>query len=198
MNHTPARITALAATILMSATALSGCSVGSYLANRSAEGSTSSTTSINIPTEKQSESAAAPKSTSTESTSAESTSDGPLAIDTTPFSEDELNRARQLTIDYFNGFRDGDFATICKLSTDSSEVPPLVIENAIDLKICEKAARIEAGNEDFSMLNFSIEELEAKDDGGGFASIFANGLFTQIKVVKLTNGNLYVDIAGWM
>lgn len=193
MNHTPARIMALAATILISATALSGCSVGSYLANRSAEGSTSSTTSINIPTEKQSESAATP-----ESTSAESTTDGPLAIDTTAFSEDELNRARQLTIDYFNGFRDGDFATICKLSTDSSEVPPLVIENAIDLKICEKAARIEAGNEDFSMLNFSIEELEAKDDGGGFASIYANGLFTQIKVVKLTNGNLYVDIAGWM
>jgi|GEM_PF-3801612 hypothetical protein len=193
MNYTPARITALAATILISATAVSGCSIGSYLASRSVEENTSSTTSINIPTEKQSDSAAAP-----ESTSAESTTDGPLTIDTTPFSGDELNRARQLTIDYFNGFRNGDFATICKLSTDSSEVPPLVIENAIDLKICEKAARAEAGNEDFSMLDFSIEELEAKDDGGGFASIYANGFFTQIRVVKLTNGNLYVDIADWM
>lgn len=193
MNYTPARITALAATILISATAVSGCSIGSYIASRSAEENTSSTTSINIPTEKQSESAAAPESTKTESTT-----DGPLRIDTTPFSDDELNRARQLTIDYFNGFRDGDFATICKLSTDSSEVPPLVIENAIDLKICEKAARAEAGNEDFSMLEFSIEELEAKDDGGGFASIYANGFFTQIRVVKLTNGNLYVDIADWM
>ena len=193
MNYTPARITALAATILISATAVSGCSIGSYLASRSVEENTSSTTSINIPTEKQSDSAAAP-----ESTSAESTTDGPLTIDTTPFSGDELNRARQLTIDYFNGFRNGDFATICKLSTDSSEVPPLVIENAIDLKICEKAARAEAGNEDFSMLDFSIEELEAKDDGGGFVSIYANGFFTQIRVVKLTNGNLYVDIADWM
>lgn len=193
MNYTPARITALAATILISATAVSGCSIGSYIASRSAEENTSSTTSINIPTEKQSESAAAPESTKTESTT-----DGPLRIDTTPFSDDELNRARQLTIDYFNGFRDGDFATICKLSTDSSEIPPLVIENAIDLKICEKAARAEAGNEDFSMLEFSIEELEAKDDGGGFASIYANGFFTQIRVVKLTNGNLYVDIADWM
>ena len=48
------------------------------------------------------------------------------------------------------------------------------------------------------MLDFSIEELEAKDDGGGFASIYANGFFTQIRVVKLTNGNLYVDIADWM
>ena len=193
MNRTSVRITSLAATALFSVTALSGCSVSSYLVNRNIESGKPSTTSINIPTEQQSES-----TTASESISEESTTDGPLAIDTTAFSEDELNRARQLTLDYFNSFRNGDFATICKLSTDSSETPPLVIENAIDLKTCEKAARTEAGNQDFSMLNFSIDELEAKDDGGGFASIFANGLFTEIKVVKLTNGNLYVDVAGWM
>lgn len=201
MKHSSIRIVALAIIAMVSTTVLSGCSLGSFIAaNRANENTATSTVSTETE-ETYSTTSAAQSEEESESeeesapTSTKSSSSDELAVDDTPYSEEELTQAAELATDFTNAFNSGDYASMCRITTDTSMTPPYVIETDREEERCADAAASQGTGDALSEDRIPSGALEAKDIGDGFAEIYYDDIFTDIIVVKLTNGKFYVDIA---
>lgn len=195
MKHSSIRIAALAIIAMVSTTVLSGCSLGSFIAANRANENTATSTVSTESEETYSTTSATQSEEESAPTSTKSSSSDELAVDDTPYSEEELTQAAELATDFTNAFNSGDYASMCRITTDTSMTPPYIIETDREEERCADAAASQGTGDALSEDRIPSGALEAKDIGDGFAEIYYDDIFTDIIVVKLTNGKFYVDIA---
>ena len=178
--------------IALVTTGLVACAGGGTNANSSASGSTDSAPAVATST------SAAQNTTGASTDPNNPDLTAPMSIVDTPYTEEELAAAKEKALVFFNSMATADYASSCVIAVDTSMSEIQAVLGGQELQACVEAttAEVEAYDEDFSSLATTADDISVADAGDGYAAVRLRGNPAPIHTVKLSDGNVYLDVSG--
>lgn len=121
-----------------------------------------------------------------------------LAVDATPYTEAQQYAALTTAFEFNESLNNRDFYSWCSITTEFNENgTPYLTSEEPELTECAESAAINSIGVDLSGSTVAREDLLFSDDYDGWAWIESPDGALGVYVVKLTDGNVYVDVTSY-